>query len=109
MVWSRFLHFTVRSALLLGFAFYIRHLVSRGQLLQYLEPEMAVYVSWSAVGLLIMALHQAYLALDAVRNRHQPAACSCEGEDLPPFRMKSLLIYALYALPLIIGFAAQLP
>lgn len=102
MVRSRFLHYAVCSGLLFGFSYYILYLERHDTLVYYIAPGMAAYVQWSAVGFCAMAAYQAYLAVAAIRNREW-ADCSCE--DLPPFRLKAVLIYGVFAVPLILGFS----
>jgi putative membrane protein len=101
LIRSRFLHYAVRSGLLFGFSFYILQLVRNDKILYYIAPRMVDYVKWSAIGLYAMAVYQAYLAVVTLWSRRQ-TECSCEV--LPPFRIKAVLIYSVFAFPLILGY-----
>lgn len=94
------LHHLFRSGILFGFGFYILYLVRSDKIMYYIAPRMVDYVKWSAISLFAIAIYQAYLALVAIRSR-KPAECSCE--ELPPFRLKALLIYGVLAFPLALG------
>lgn len=98
---SFILHYAARTVILAGFASYISQLVRSGELMQYIEPRMEAFIKCSAVVLYALAVYQAFLGYWAFRSGRQ---AECECGELPPFRLKAVLIYTVYALPLILGF-----
>jgi putative membrane protein len=98
---SRITHYVIRGIILTGFASYISFLSKTGRLPGYMEPRMLLPVKLSALVLTAMAVYQAYLALVTIRTGRQ-AACECE--ELPPLRLKAVIVYAVFALPVILGF-----
>ncbi|WP_042165501.1 DUF1980 domain-containing protein [Paenibacillus gorillae] len=108
----------IRAALLLGFAMLIAYFNHTGQLSSFVEPNMEVYVKLSSLGLLAAAMHQAYEALKPAHSQSSND-CECghthhhydhhsvhghEGHSHSSGAVKSLLIYGLFLLPLLLGF-----
>ncbi|MFF2091789.1 DUF1980 domain-containing protein [Paenibacillus sp. NPDC058174] len=113
----------IRAALLSGFAMLIAYFNHTGQLSSFVEPSMEFYVKLSSLGLLAAAIHQAYEALKPAQSQ---SAIDCEcghghhhdhdhahnhdhnhehNVHSHTSRMvKSLLIYTLFLLPLLLGF-----
>ncbi|MEK8129629.1 TIGR03943 family protein [Paenibacillus filicis] len=98
-------HHAIKALILFGFAGYIAYLVQSERILLYIAPRMTDYVKWSALGLYAVGAHQAYLAVSTLRKRHEPD-CDC-GHDHTPSRsvFKHTIVYGLFILPLLLGFA----
>ncbi|SFE14544.1 protein of unknown function [Paenibacillus catalpae] len=110
-------HNWIRAGFLAAFAFLIIYLDRLGQLPLYIAPRMELYVKLSAIVLNAAAVHQAFLALS-----HRPHAADCDecGHDSPHKHhhhdhhdhdhdhsmspLKSILVYGLFLLPLLLGF-----
>ncbi|GED53084.1 MULTISPECIES: TIGR03943 family putative permease subunit [Brevibacillus] len=94
-------HYWVRSFLLAGFTVLLAELIWSGSLSQYLAPRlhMLSYVTLGVFCLLTIAsIRQAVIG---------PTAYECDCEDahkLPRNRWISIVVYSLFALPLLMGF-----
>ncbi|NIK70229.1 MULTISPECIES: DUF1980 domain-containing protein [unclassified Paenibacillus] len=110
-------HNWIRAGFLAGFAFLIIYLDRLGQLPLYVSPGIKLYVKLSAVVLNVAAIHQAMLAM----KRKPDADCEECGHihshhdhdhdhnhdhdhDHSMSPLKSLLVYGLFLLPLLLGF-----
>jgi uncharacterized repeat protein (TIGR03943 family) len=94
----------IRAAILFGFCLYIYMLNSTGHLIYYIAPRMSLYVKVSAMVFYLIGAYQLFKGfLVLFGGRPKAAACDCETEPAPS-RLKSGLIYALFLLPLALGF-----
>lgn len=94
------IHYAVRGMILLGFSALIVQLAQSGQLAHYVEPAVERLVLGSGFFLAAMAVYQGYLTAAALRNK-ETADCGCE--ELPDFKLRTWVFYALFLLPLILG------
>jgi putative membrane protein len=96
-------HYWIRAIILLGFTFYITHLVSTGNIIYYIAPRMTPYVKYASILLFGIAIFQVYLALQSNREDNDEEACDCEHV---PSRSIFINIgtYSLFILPLLMGF-----
>ncbi|WP_157685496.1 TIGR03943 family putative permease subunit [Paenibacillus donghaensis] len=92
-------HYLFRSVLLLALALYIAQLAEHNALLYYVTPKLARWVKLCPVLLVPMALS---LALQAVSGRSS-ALCDCE-QRLPRSVWRSAALYALFLIPLLLGY-----
>ncbi|USG63806.1 TIGR03943 family protein [Brevibacillus ruminantium] len=94
-------HYWIRSLVLIGFTLLLADLILTERLNQYLAPRlhMLSYVTLGVFVLLtVVSLRQAL---------YGPTAYECDCEDahkLPRNRWTSIVIYSLFALPLLMGF-----
>ena len=94
------LHHWLRAGIAGGFCCLIVRLVQADTLHYYIAPRMELYVKLSALGLFVLAAFQLFSAIRAAGSR---PACTCvHGEESGGFRP---LGYALFLLPLVLGFA----
>ncbi|MCD1260446.1 TIGR03943 family protein [Paenibacillus athensensis] len=119
---SSTLHYGFRTLVLLGFAVYIVYLFKTDSLVYYIAPRMMIYAKIAAVGLYIIAVLQAYVALRSLREPVS-AGCSCghdahdhdhdhahghdhEGHSHAPTGSfgKHAAAYAVFVIPLLLGF-----
>ncbi|AOZ94395.1 TIGR03943 family putative permease subunit [Paenibacillus crassostreae] len=95
-------HYWIRAVILLGFTFYITHLVSTGNIIYYIAPRMTPYVKYASILLFGIAIFQVYLALQSNREENEE---SCDCVHIPS---RSLIVnigtYSLFILPLVMGF-----
>lgn len=96
-------HF-IRALLLGGFAMLIVYLFHTGDITLYIAPKMEILVKLSAIGLYAAAIYQIYAALQARMKKRNAVDCDCGHHHAPPSKMKSLLVYGLFILPLVLGF-----
>ncbi|NBD26236.1 DUF1980 domain-containing protein [Paenibacillus glycinis] len=96
-------HHLIRCCILGAFGFYIVFLVRTGSLAGYVEPNLAAAVKLSAIGLFATAIYQLHAALSEWQG-YSPEACDCNHEPSPSFAA-NLIIYGLFALPIVLGFA----
>ncbi|PYI50803.1 TIGR03943 family putative permease subunit [Paenibacillus flagellatus] len=103
---SRFpwIHPSIRALLLFGFAVYIAYLVKTDGILYYISPRMTIYVKLSALGLYAVGAHQLYTAVRAYWGRAESCDCGHDHSHAGP-AWKSMLVYGLFAFPLLLGFA----
>jgi putative membrane protein len=99
---SRVRHQYLQALILIGFALLIAHLNRQGNLSAYVTLRMVPYVKLSAIALFTAAMHQIYSALRSAKGT-RVEACDC-GIDHSHSPNGSVLLYALFLLPLIIGF-----
>ncbi|XID93936.1 TIGR03943 family putative permease subunit [Paenibacillaceae bacterium WGS1546] len=98
------LHYIIRAVILIGFSFYVVYLANIDRLQYYIVPRMIPYVKYAAVGLFVLAWYYAYLAVRNANEKVPEEACGC-GHEPPQSRLKNGLLYGLFVVPLIIGFA----
>lgn len=96
-------HF-IRALLLSGFAMLIVYLFHTGDITLYIAPKMEFLVKLSAIGLYAAAIYQIYAALQARMKKRNTVDCDCGHHHAPPSKIKSLLVYGLFILPLVLGF-----
>ncbi|CAM3448878.1 DUF1980 domain-containing protein [Paenibacillus lupini] len=111
-------HNWIRAGFLSAFAFLIIYLDRLGQLSLYLAPRMELYVKLSAIVLNAAAVHQAFLALRLKAHSDDCTECSHDhshhhdhhyhdhdhDHDHSMSPLKSILVYGLFLLPLLLGF-----
>ncbi|QHT59997.1 DUF1980 domain-containing protein [Paenibacillus lycopersici] len=95
------IHHLVRCCILGAFGLYIVSLTRSGTLLLFVEPNLAVAVKLSAIGLFATAIYQLQAAVQQWQGV-DPAACDCNHEP-PRSLLANLLVYALFLLPLVFG------
>lgn len=95
-------HHLIRSSILTGFGLYIIFLVQTHTLVQYVEPNLSVYVKLSAIGLFATAIYQLHSALQEWQGV-TAAPCDCNHEPSASL-LANLGIYGLFILPLALGF-----
>jgi len=98
-------HHMLRAALLAGFALLIVYLKQKGELPLFVAPRTEQAVKLSALGLYAAAAYQAYSAFRLWRDNRMSDACDCGHDHAPsPSIVRNMLIYGLFALPLLLGF-----
>lgn len=100
---QRFAHSICRSVLLFGFACFILYLTRSGNILYYIAPRMIDFVKLAAIGLYAVAVYEAYRAAKQLFETASEPECDCEAPQ--QFRLRSVLLYAFFAFPLLLGFA----
>ncbi|WP_080831648.1 TIGR03943 family putative permease subunit [Cohnella massiliensis] len=96
-------HHLVRAVILAGIAFYIVRLNSLDTLTLYVAPRMTIYIKLAAFGVYALAAGQLFQAVRLL-NGARPA-CDCgHDHEMPRSLLKSVLLYACFAVPLAIGF-----
>lgn len=95
-------HYWIRSLILIGFAWLLADLIFSERLNQYLAPRLHM-LSYVTLSILIL------LAVVSIRQAlFGPAESPCDCEEahkLPRSRLTALVVYTLFALPLVMGFA----
>ncbi|WP_127534092.1 TIGR03943 family putative permease subunit [Paenibacillus kobensis] len=98
-------HHLLRAALLAGFALLIVYLKQRGELSLFIAPRTEQAVKLSALGMYGAAAYQAYSAFRLWRDKRLDDACDCGHDHAPsPSLVRNILLYGLFALPLLLGF-----
>lgn len=97
-------HYLIRAGILAGFSFYVVHLVKIEKLQYYIVPRMIPYVKYAAMSLFLLAGYFAYLAIQHSSERKREEECDC-GHEPPRSFFKSVMIYGLFVVPLLLGFA----
>lgn len=94
-------HIYLRTALLLGFTFLIAFLLYSGNLYYYLAPRLHT-LAYVTVGILALL---SLFGIKQIFAGKAEDACECGGNHAyPKSFVRSLLVYTLFALPLIMGF-----
>ncbi|MBO8163272.1 MAG: TIGR03943 family protein [Brevibacillus sp.] len=94
-------HYVLRSLLLLGFTLLLAKLIWSGEINLYLAPRLRVLGYVTAV---ILALLTISSFRQVIKGREAGCECS-EGHHLPNSWWKSIVIYGMFALPMLMGFA----
>jgi TIGR03943 family protein len=98
-------HHMIRAIILAGFSFYVVHLVKIDKLQYYIAPRMMPYIKYSAVAMFLLAAYYVYLALQSSNHKHHhEAECDCGHEPTRSWP-KNMMIYSVFLLPLLFGFA----
>jgi len=93
-------HYWIRAIILLIFLCFIVYLVKTGTLMYYIAPRMEIFIQLAAVGLFLLSVSQAYLAMQTARKRSVMCECQC----IPPKSLKwNVGIYSLFIFPLLLG------
>ena len=115
------LHYYIRGGILFGLTSYIVYLVQLDKLHYYIVPRMAPYMKLSVIALYMLALYCIYLAWQEKGkhehtresehshehqhiHEHDDHNCSCQHE-MPRSKTKSVLLYSIFIVPLLLGFA----
>jgi len=115
------LHYYIRGGILFGLTSYIVYLVQLDKLHYYIVPRMAPYMKLSVIALYMLALYCIYLAWQEKGkhehtresehshehqhiHEHDDHNCSCQHE-VPRSKTKSVLLYSIFIVPLLLGFA----
>lgn len=112
------IHHFLKAVILIGLSIYILLLTFTGDILQFIIPELVIYVKIAAIFLMIVAGFQFYISFLSLKK--QVIVCSC-GHDHdhshnhvfdhehhahdPKSLSKNIFIYGLFLLPLILGFS----
>lgn len=94
-------HYWIRSIILLIFLCFIVYLVKTGTLMYYIAPRMKIYIQLAAVGLFILSVSQAYLAMQTTRKHS--VMCDCHCGQFKSLRVH-IGVYSLFVFPLLLGF-----
>lgn len=94
-------HFVLRGLIFAGFSFVIVYLVKTDSLQYFIAPRISLYVKLSAIALMVLAIYQMFIAFQAVTGERE--ACTCEHVPSKSWK-KNTIIYALFLLPLVLGF-----
>ncbi|GMK39157.1 TIGR03943 family protein [Paenibacillus sp. CCS19] len=97
-------HHLLRAVILAGFSFYVVHLVKIDRLQYYIAPRMTPYIKYSAVAMFLLAAYYLYLALQGSDHKHHGSDCECAHEPTRSLS-RNIVIYGLFLLPLMLGFA----
>ncbi|WP_199614316.1 TIGR03943 family putative permease subunit [Paenibacillus alkalitolerans] len=95
------LHYLIRAIISAGFSIYILYLVKNGLLQYYIAPRMELYVRIAAVGLIMIAVYQAFAAFAAVRG--EAIDCDCDHTPSPSI-LRNITAYGLLIAPLLFGY-----
>lgn len=97
-------HYWIRAAILAALSWYVVHLVKTDKLHLYIVPRMIPYVKYGALALFALAGFYAFLAIHrSYGNRSEPD-CDC-GHEHPRSASGNAILYGLFAIPLLLGFA----
>ncbi|MCL6459301.1 MAG: TIGR03943 family protein [Gorillibacterium sp.] len=97
---SLWLHYVLRALIMAGYSFYVVYLVQTGKLSYYIAPRMTLYVKLAAIGFIIVACCQLFVALNTGRGKRR----GCCPEHIPPRSLwKNTYVYSLFLLPLLLG------
>jgi uncharacterized repeat protein (TIGR03943 family) len=97
-------HYIIRAGILAAFSLYVVHLVKLDKLQYYIVPKMIPFVKYAAVALFMIAIYFVYLSLQSSLQKHKEADCDC-GHEPPRSWLKSGLVYGIFLIPLLLGFA----
>jgi putative membrane protein len=120
---STTIHHFLRATILLGFAIYLLFLTFTGDILQFIVPQLVIYINIAAIILFIVASFQFYIASLSLKKTVIICDCDC-GHDHDHSHLdhdegvfghqhthlikqsiwKDIFIYSLFLLPLILGF-----
>ncbi|MFB7139348.1 TIGR03943 family protein [Gottfriedia sp. NPDC056225] len=112
---STTIHHFIKAAILLGLAIYIFQLTLTDEILQFIVPELVIYIKIATGILFIVVISQIYIAVLSLK-RHV-IICDC-GHDhshdqvfghehhhlFKKSILKDILIYSLFLLPLFLGY-----
>ncbi len=104
---SPIVHYYIRALILAGYTFYTVYLVNSDKLHYYIAPRMIPYVKWGAVCMFLFAAYTVYLAIneaDVQRKAAASSACGCTTHH-PQTPFKSIFLYGLFIIPLVLGYA----
>ncbi|WP_165861269.1 DUF1980 domain-containing protein [Paenibacillus paeoniae] len=96
-------HHFIRAFILVCFSLMILYIERTDSLSLYVDPYLVPLVKLSAAGLLIAGLFQLHTGFQMRRHRHD-ADCACGHSHHPSSALQSLLLYGLFALPLLLAF-----
>ncbi|MFF2089210.1 TIGR03943 family putative permease subunit [Paenibacillus sp. NPDC058174] len=98
---SMLFHYLLRSAILGSFSCLIVRLVQEGRLHYYIAPRTELYVKLAALGLFLVAVCQAFIALQSYDAKRRET-CGCH-HPIASSIWKNTAVYSLFLLPLGLG------
>ncbi|WP_027084498.1 TIGR03943 family putative permease subunit [Cohnella panacarvi] len=100
----RIAHYWIRAGILAALSWYIVHLVKSDKLHLYIVPRMIPYVKFGTLALFAMAAFYAFLAISRSDGNAAEPDCDC-GHEPSRSSSRNILMYGLFAIPLLLGFA----
>ncbi|WP_042160843.1 TIGR03943 family putative permease subunit [Paenibacillus gorillae] len=98
-------HYLLRSVILGSFSYLIVRLVQEDRLHYYIAPRTELYVKLAALGLFLVAVCQAFIALQSYDAKRREA-CDC-NHPISSSIWKNVAAYSLFLLPLGLGLFTQ--
>lgn len=97
--WKR--HYFLRSLILAGFIVWIAEMIITQKLSHYLAPRLHMLIYVTLVVLLILTV----TSIRQIFVGREEVDCDCDAHKMPRTKWGTLLVYGLFALPLVMGFA----
>jgi putative membrane protein len=94
-------HTYIRGIILLGYALLLLKLFLTFNLQYFIAPKMNGYLYFALGVFLLLGAIQVIRGTSSNTKGH---SCDCEGHELPRGVMKSLAIYTLFVIPVVLGF-----
>ncbi|MCR8631232.1 TIGR03943 family putative permease subunit [Paenibacillus radicis (ex Xue et al. 2023)] len=112
-------HYFLRAAILTGFAVYIAYVLISGEILQFIVPQLVIYVKLADAALFITAGFQFYIAFLSLKQQAIPCSCGHDHQEsndsqelafghhhahgMDGSLWKNIVIYGLFIIPLVLG------
>ncbi|SFK99804.1 TIGR03943 family protein [Paenibacillus sp. 1_12] len=112
-------HHFLRAAILTGFAVYTAYLLLSGEILQFIVPQLVIYVKCADIVLFITAGFQFYIAFLSLKEQTISCGCGHDHQESDPSHdhafghhhthaieeslWKNVVIYGLFIIPLVLG------
>jgi len=107
------IHHFIKATILLGFSLYILQLTITGDILQFIVPQLVIYVKIAMTFLMIVSVFQYYIAILSLKKTVIICECGHDHDHVfghdhshhsDKFTLKTGFIYGLFLLPLLLGF-----
>ena len=103
----------MKATILLGFSFYILQLIITSDILQFIVPQLVIYVKIAVTFLMIVSAFQYYIAILSMKKTVIICECGHDHDHVfghdhshhsEKFTLKTGFIYGLFLVPLLLGF-----
>lgn len=93
----------LRGIILLGFTMFIFKLLVTGEIANFIAPRMYPFMYFAVIVFGILGIFQVWTSSSSKKNHD--AACTCCHHDHSKGPIKSVIIYSLFIIPILTGFA----
>ncbi|MBM7702440.1 TIGR03943 family putative permease subunit [Metabacillus iocasae] len=95
----QFLHY-IRGIILIGFALLMFKLMITGDIIHFIAPKMQPFIYFAAITFFLLGVIQIWRSSTKINE----ASCECGHNHHEGGRLQSVLIYAMFVLPVLTGF-----
>lgn len=95
----------IRSMVLFGFGIYFLKLLLSGDISNYIAPQMIKFAWLASIFFILLSIILVLRTFEQGAEKHSCEDHSCECSHIPKKNWKKGMLYSLFLIPLLLGFA----